>query len=327
MSSGAGAVAEALAGYDDFTDDGDAFRADVLAGLALPQKRIPSKYFYDARGSRLFDRICDLDEYYPTRTEMAILRERAGEIAGLIGPRGFLIELGSGSSTKVRIILDALEQPAAYIPVDISRDHLLESARALAADYPGLPVRPVCADYTAAFELPEASDEHSRIGFFPGSTIGNFPPAEAGAFLARTAGTLGHGSALVIGVDLKKDRARLEPAYNDSEGVTAAFNLNLLARINRELDGSFDLSGFRHEARYEAAKGRVEMHLVSRRAQMVRVAGRAFAFRAGESIHTEDSCKYSVDEFVALASANGWHAERSWTDPEELFSVHFLRAR
>lgn len=317
-------VPEALDGFHDHDADG-AFLDDVLDGLAQPQKSLPCKYLYDAMGSQLFDRICELPSYYPTRIEQAILADRRHDIARLAGPGTALVELGSGSSVKVRTLLDALESPAAYVPIDISRTHLLAAAADLAGDHPGLPVVPVCADYTKPFALPpEAAGP--RLGFFPGSTIGNFEPDEARTFLAGTAETLGPGAGLVVGVDLRKDPAVLGRAYDDPEGVTAAFNLNLLTRINRELDGDFDLDAFVHEARWKEAAGRIEMHLISRADQTVRIAGRAFTFRAGESIFTESSHKYALDGFRSLAETAGWYPVVAWTDPDGLFSVHYLTA-
>lgn len=315
-------VPEELDGFHDHDADG-AFLEDVLHGLEQPQKWLPCKYFYDAHGSQLFDRICALPSYYPTRTEQAILDARRHEIAGLAGAGAALIELGSGSSVKVRTLLDALEQPAAYVPIDISRTHLLAAAADLAGDHPSLCVVPVCADYTRPFPLPpEAAGR--RFGFFPGSTIGNFDREDARTFLAAVAETLGPGAGLVIGADLKKDPAILGAAYDDPEGVTAAFNLNLLARINRELCGDFDLDAFGHEARWNEAAGRIEMHLVSRRAQSVRIGRACFGFRDGESIHTESSHKYTLDGFRALAEEAGWQSLAVWTDPDGLFSVHYL---
>ncbi|MGE0256235.1 MAG: L-histidine N(alpha)-methyltransferase [Alphaproteobacteria bacterium] len=310
----------------EFDHTGDDFQAAVVAGLALPQKRIPSKFFYDEAGSRLFDAICELPEYYPTRSELSVLAARAGEIAALAGPGASLVEFGSGSSVKVRLLLDAMQAPAAYLPVDISREHLLAAARRLAADYPAVPVIPVCADYTRPFELPAVRGERSRVGFFPGSTIGNFSRAEAKGFLESVAGDLGHGAGLLIGVDLRKDAAILRAAYNDAAGVTARFNLNLLVRANRELGADFDADGFAHEARWLEDEGRIEMHLVARHAQTVTVGGRGFAFTKGESIHTEDSHKYSVGEFQTLAAAAGWTPRAHWTDENGLFSVHWLVA-
>lgn len=307
-------------------DGDDAFLADVTDGLSRARKTLPCKYFYDQRGSALFDTICELEEYYPTRTETAILRRHAGEFAGLAGPGAAVVELGSGSSVKVRILLDALEDPAAYVPVDISREHLLASAARLAGDYPGLTVVPVAADYVQGFPLPPVAAPERTLAFFPGSTIGNFEPAEAKAFLGRLARRLGVGSRLLIGVDLKKRRDVLEAAYNDARGVTAAFNLNLLARINRELGGTFDLDGFAHRAFYNETCGRIEMHLVSRRAQTAAVGGRTFRFAEGETIHTENSCKYSLPEFGRLAAGAGWRAVRTWTDEAALFGLLWLQA-
>jgi dimethylhistidine N-methyltransferase len=298
-------------------------RAEVLAGLALPQKRISPKFFYDAEGSRLFDAICELPEYYPTRTEIGILRDHGAEMAGLLGRDALLIELGSGSSLKIRTLLEAL-RPAVYMPVDISREHLLQSAADLAEAFPTLSVHAVCADYSSAFVLPVDDHEHPRAAFFPGSSVGNFDPDAAVVLLSRVGALLGPGGRLLVGVDLRKDMGVLERAYNDADGVTAAFNLNLLARINRELDGNFDLDAFRHQAFFDEALSRIEMHLVSTRAQRVGVAGQAFDFAEGESIHTECSYKYSVEGFHALAAQAGLMPERVWTDPNELFSVHCL---
>jgi dimethylhistidine N-methyltransferase len=304
------------------------FRDAVLAGLGQAQKSLPCKFFYDAEGSRLFDRICDLPEYYPTRTELKLLADRAGEIAGLIGPRARLVEFGSGAGIKIRLLLNALDRPAAYVPVDISRDHLTMAAEDLARDFPALQIAPICADYTKPFALPALSGLRPdvTVGFFPGSTIGNFTPEEARGFLSRARKLLGPGSAMLVGVDLRKDAGILVPAYDDAAGVTAAFNLNLLVRINRELDGTFDLDQFAHEARWNEPLGRIEMHLVSRTDQEVRIGRDRFAFRAGETIHTENSHKYALDEFRALASEAGYKPRAAWTDAAGLFSVHMLDA-
>jgi len=301
-------------------------RAEVLAGLASARKRIAPKFFYDAAGSRLFDAICEAPEYYPTRTEIGILRRDGADMAALLGRDALLVELGSGSSLKIRVLLEAL-RPAVYMPVDISREHLLHSARSLAETFPGLEVHAVCGDYSRPLPLPLKDLDHPRAAFFPGSSIGNFEPPEAERFLRRVGGMLGPGGRLLIGVDLLKDRRVLEAAYNDADGVTAEFNLNLLRRINRELDGDFDLGAFRHDAFFDAAEGRIEMHLISTRAQQVRVAGETFGFRDGESIHTECSYKYSIDGFQALARRAGFDPERVWTDPASLFSVHCLAYR
>jgi L-histidine N-alpha-methyltransferase len=306
----------------------DEFRAAVIAGLSRPQKTLPCKFFYDGEGSRLFDQICALPEYYPTRTELLILEARASTIARLMGSRVRLVEFGSGAGIKIRLLLRALNQPAAYVPVDISRQQLLAAASDLAADFPNLRVAPVCADYTKPFALPAIRGRLSRktAGFFPGSTIGNFTASEATGFLSLTRRLLGPGSLMIVGVDVPKDERMLHAAYNDNAGITAAFNLNLLARIKRELGGSFDLAGFAHEARWNEELSRVEMHLVSTRAQTVDIAGRSFDFAAGETIHTENSHKYSLDRFRNLARDAGYVALEAWTDEQGLFSVHVLRA-
>ena len=315
-----------LHSFHDLEPAVEEFRAAVLGGLSGPQKRIPAKFFYDAEGSRLFEEICGLAEYYPTRTEVGILRRSGGEIAAAIGPDATLVEFGSGSSVKIRSLLDALTSLAAYVPIDISRDHLVATARAVADDYERLAVVPVCADYSGPVVLPPDLPRGRLTGFFPGSSIGNFAPTQAAAFLKQVARLLGPGGGLLIGVDLQKDAAILNAAYNDGLGVTAAFNLNLLARINRELDGDFALDGFDHRACYNAARACIEMHLISNRHQTVTVAGRAFEFQQGETIHTEDSHKYTVESFHALAAAAGWQAESVWTDADRLFSVHYLVA-
>jgi len=303
------------------------FAADLLAGLSATPKRIPPKYFYDPEGSRLFERITGLPEYYPTRTERRILETRARDIARFVPREAVLVEFGSGSSEKVRLLLDSLPALAAYVPVDISAEFLEWGAARLRRDFPGLAVLPVAADFTRPFALPPAVFGRPRAGFFPGSTIGNFEPHEAKEFLRHGARMLGTGSVLVIGVDLVKDSRILNAAYDDAAGVTAAFNLNLLARANRELGAHFDLDAFAHRAFYNAARQRIEMHLVSVRQQTVRVLDRAFAFAPGETIHTENSYKYTLDGFAALASEAGWRPEAVWTDDAQLFSVHVLRAK
>lgn len=304
--------------------DVEPFLDAVLDGLSRPHKEIPCKFFYDANGSRLFERICELDEYYPTRTELDILAEHGDVLASLLPARPLLVEFGSGASVKIRRLLDALDRPAGYVPIDISRDHLLDAAAQVAADYPDMPVRPVHADFTRPFHLPDDLPEGPRIGFFPGSTIGNFHPANAVRMLEDFAAALAARCWLLVGVDLKKEPRILHAAYNDAAQVTAAFNLNLLARINRELDGNFDLDGFRHQATYNAAAGRIEMYLVSCREQQVRVGGRRFHFRTDERIHTENSYKYTLDEFRLIAVAAGYSPVAAFTDPRQLFSVHLL---
>jgi dimethylhistidine N-methyltransferase len=309
----------------DLTPARDSFLSAVLSGLALPQKSIAPKYFYDATGARLFEAICETPEYYPTRTEIAILSDNAAEIAQLVGPRAQIVEYGSGNARKVRLLLDALSDPVAYMPVDISGEHLHAEAEQLARDYPAVEITAVVADITRPFPLPAPRRlPRSVLGLFMGSSIGNFTPEEARAFLAGAARLL-RGGKLLIGVDLKKDEAILNAAYNDAAGVTAAFNLNLLDHINRELGADFDRNAFAHRAFYNAKLGRIEMHLVSQRAQQVHVGGQAFSFAAGETIHTENSYKYTIDEFRTLASRNGWTPVKVWTDPKSLFSVHLLK--
>ena len=302
----------------------DDFRVAVLDGLAQPQKQIPSKFLYDARGSVLFEEICTLEEYYVTRTESALLSQRCGDIAALAGPQVELVELGSGASTKVRMLLDALEEPAAYVAVDIAQDHLEESTQTLAADYPELTVVPLCADFTGDFSLPRHPEAQRRLGFFPGSTIGNFDPTDGVAFLGALRDRLGEDSHLIVGADLKKAPGVLHAAYNDSRGVTAAFNRNLLDRMNRQLGATFTSDAFDHEARYVEDVGRIEMHLVSRIRQTVSVAGEMFAFEPGESIHTENSYKYTLSGFQDLGRRAGWSPVHAWTDDDDLFSIHYL---
>lgn len=301
-----------------------AFHADVISGLSAREKTLPAKYFYDDRGSKLFEQICETPEYYPTRTEVQILRGRAHEIAALIGPQAHLVELGSGPSTKVRILLDAAPQLASYVPVDISSAYLVRTAYAVARDYPDLHVAPVSADFTTKFALPPLIRTGRVFGFFPGSTIGNFSPAEARALLRSFGATLGSGSGLLIGADLKKDRDVLHAAYNDRAGITAAFNLNILQRINRELDGDFDLGAFKHKAIYNEKEGRIEMHLVSLKAQVVRIGTHVFEFEAGETICTEYSYKFAIDDFKSLAASAGYACRAAWTDSKAYFGVFYL---
>ncbi len=311
----------------DYAPAAGAFREDVLRGLRRPDKELPCKYFYDETGSRLFEQICELDEYYLTRVELGIMRAGAAEMARRLGEGCLLIEYGSGSSRKTRLLLDRLRNPAGYVPLDISREHLARSARALAARYPGLVVLPVCADFAEPFALPPTPPAARRVVYFPGSTVGNFGPEEAVALLRRIAALCGPGGGLLIGVDLKKDARVLEPAYNDRKGVTAAFNLNLLARINRELDGDFRLDRFRHRAFYDARHGRIEMQLVSACRQTVRVDGTSVAFHEGESVRTEYSYKYSPDDFRRMAAAAGLDVEQVWVDDGRMFSVQYLSVR
>ncbi|MEM9352569.1 MAG: L-histidine N(alpha)-methyltransferase [Planctomycetota bacterium] len=316
---------ENQAGLLDFEPALETFYDEVVEGLEQEQKSLPCKYFYDARGSQLFDQICELEEYYVTRTELSIMREYAGEMAEQIGPRVMLVEYGSGSSVKTRILLDHLHEPVAYVPVDISREHLEQSAANLSRLYPEVEVLPVCADFTEEFELPVSEDvaTHNAV-YFPGSTIGNFRPDEAQAMLERIVRLCGCGGGLLLGVDLQKDTATLESAYNDSEGVTAAFNLNLLTRINRELGADIVVDRFEHRAEYNSELNRIEIHLVSRCDQTVTVGDREFEFLAGESIHTENSHKYTVEGFAELAAAAGLTLRRHWSDSLNRFAVmHF----
>jgi dimethylhistidine N-methyltransferase len=310
----------------DVPAETEIFAADVFRGLSRQQKSLPCKYFYDEEGSRLFDAICALEEYYPTRTEIGLLRDFGPDIAQHVGRGVSLIEFGCGSLVKTRLLLDALADAALYVPIDISHEHLLREAAVLNDEYARLEVIPVVADFTRGVSLPAkaAAAGRKRVAFFPGSTVGNFDHAEAARFLGRVARLAGRGGGLLIGVDLKKDEETLVRAYDDSRGVTAAFNLNMLARINRELEGDFDLAAFRHVALYDAGMGRIEIHLESLHAQTARVLGRAFHFRAGETIHTENSYKYSVEEFRALAASAGFRSAKTWVDGKNLFSIHYL---
>jgi dimethylhistidine N-methyltransferase len=315
----------ALAKAHRFEEQTSALARDVVDGLSQHPKRLPPKYFYDAAGSELFEQITLLPEYYPTRTEVSILRERGSAIAALVPNGAALVEFGAGATTKVRLLLNECAF-AAYVPVDISGDFLKAQADALRRDFPGLAVLPVTADFTAPFALPEAIAGKPKIGFFPGSTIGNFEPHEACAFLRTARDILGQNAGMIVGVDLEKDDRVLYEAYNDKAGVTARFNLNLLNRINRELGGNFDPSAFTHRAIYNRERHRIEMHLISRKAQTVRVLGRSFSFRTGETIHTENSYKYSLERFAALARGSGWAPRACWTDSAGMFSVHALVA-
>jgi len=302
--------------------------AEVLRGLRQSPKVLSPKFFYDDRGSQLFDRITELPEYYLTRTEIAIMREHIGEIVSLIGPQASLIEFGSGSSTKTRILLENLDCLAAYVPVDISRDHLAAASEALASEFPHIEVLPVAADFTQPFDLPQPAIMPLRnIVYFPGSTIGNFSPGAAQALLSVMHEEAKEGGALLIGVDLEKDRKILERAYNDSVGVTAEFNLNMLRRLNDDFSANFDLDRFEHRAVYKESPGRIEMHLVSTCSQNVRVAGEIFHFDEGQSIRTECSHKYTPGEFEEMAGRAGFSVHRVWMDPERLFSVQYCLQR
>jgi len=303
-----------------------AFESDVLEGLRSTPKHVPAKYFYDATGSQLFERITELPEYYPTRCEMKMLRDHAADIARLIPEGAALVEFGSGSSKKARILLRAAPKLAAYVPVDICREMIEQEAAELRPDFPQLKVLPVTADICKPFALPdEARVALARIGFFPGSTIGNFEPHEASAFLHNAANILGAGATLIIGVDLIKSAEVLNDAYNDKAGITAKFNLNLLTRINRELAGTFRLNTFEHHAFYNRERHRIEMHLASLKRQKVKVAGETIDFQAGETIHTENSYKYSVESLAALARGVGWVSAGAWIDARKYFSIQAFK--
>jgi dimethylhistidine N-methyltransferase len=317
--------APALTKAQHFDEHASVFARDVIDDLSQQPKRLSPKYFYDAAGSELFEQITLLPEYYPTRTELTILRDRGRAISAIVPDGAALVEFGAGATTKVRLLLNECSF-GAYVPVDISGDFLKAQADALRADFPGLDVHPVAADFTTPFVLPEAVSMMPKVGFFPGSTLGNFEPHEASAFLRGARGILGNGARMVIGVDLEKDERVLYKAYNDAAGVTARFNLNVLHRINRELGGNFDISAFMHRAIYNRDRHRIEMHLISKKALTARVLGRNFSFRPGESIHTESSYKYSLERFTALARGSGWTPLESWTDPAGMFSVHALVA-
>ncbi|TLG78784.1 L-histidine N(alpha)-methyltransferase [Methylocystis sp. B8] len=302
----------------------DDFAVSVLEGLSRRRKSLPCRFFYDATGSALFEEITRLPEYYPTRVEIGILEANATQMLKGKSEETVLVEFGSGSSIKTEILLRELPELYAYAPVDISESALSDARKRLTVRFPRLNIQPAAADFSHPIELPIELAKRPRLGFFPGSTIGNFGPAEATQLLRAMRGTLSPSGRLIIGVDLKKDVRQLVQAYNDANGVTAAFNLNLLARINRELDGTFDLNNFRHAAIYEPFEGRIEMHLISSSDQDVWVKGRRFRFRAGETIHTENAYKYTIEEFHLMAQSAGWAPQRVWTDEANLFSVHEL---
>ncbi len=306
------------------TPDAEEVRS-IIEGLSLPEKMISPKYFYDEAGSRLFDEITKLPEYYPTQTELGIMRQNVDEIAALAGEQASLIEFGSGSSMKTHVLLQNLHSLAAYVPVDISEDHLLASAEALRGDYPHIEIIPVVADFTKPFDLPTpAIMPVKNIVYFPGSTIGNFPHDEAKALLEVMYTEAGSNGALLIGVDLQKDSGILERTYNDSAGVTAAFNRNMLTHINREFGSDFDVDTFRHDALYNSNEGRIELRLIAETAQTVRLGDATIEIAAGEGILTEYSHKYTLDGFAALAASAGFAVERVWTDERKLFSVQYL---
>jgi L-histidine Nalpha-methyltransferase len=319
------AVAEPQRGLSRKKDEHEDFAAAVLEGLDHPPRSIPCRFFYDARGCELFEEITQLEEYYPTRVETALLEAHGKEIGALAGMGSALIEFGSGSSRKTSLLISALRNLVAYIPIDVAAESLQEALGWLSLRHRGLAMEPVVADFTKPVVLPKIARARPKLGFFSGSTIGNLTHDEARAFLKNAARLLGRGSRFLIGVDLKKPTSILLPAYDDARGVTAAFNLNLLARINRELDGNFDLSRFAHEAIYNAREGRIEIYVVSLAEQKVSVLGREFRFTTGERIHTENSHKYTVRELQDLARGSGWSPVKAWTDADELFSLHLLK--
>ncbi len=312
--------------FYDFYPQFSSMLSEVLEGLSESPKTLPPKFFYDETGSQLFDEICNLEEYYPTRTEMSILEDYADEISQLCGEDATLIELGSGSSQKIRILLDAM-RPLAYLPLDISRDHLISSSHQLAKDYPWLEVHAACVDYSTAWKLPYHSDKGRRIAFFPGSSIGNFTPEDACILLKEVAQLVGKGGNLLIGVDRIKDISTLENAYNDAKGVTAQFNLNLLNRLNQELNCNFNIEDFSHRAFFNKQQNRIEMHLISEKEQTVEISGKRFSFRADETLHTENSYKYSYHSFLELADSAGFKCRQHWCDEKQWFSVFLLEVK
>lgn len=315
---------QALTVDDQTPEHAEALR-ELQNGLSRPDKWISSIYFYDSRGSVLFDQITELPEYYLTRTEAAIMQAHGADMARQIGPDALVIEPGSGAGEKIRLLLGALDNPVAYVPVEIAREHLSNSAEALARDFPDLEVLPVWADFTRSLEIPEPSRAaRHKVVYFPGSTLGNFEPDDAVALLRNFASMVGEGGAALIGVDLAKKASSIEPAYNDSAGVTAAFNLNMLVHLNRRFGSDFEPENFMHEAFYNPGEGRVEMHLKSRREQDVHLGGKTIHIAKGESIHTESSYKYSDERFAVLAERGGFRLVKTWKDPEELFSVRYL---
>lgn len=309
--------------FHDLHPTANDLRADVLAALSTTPRVIPPKYFYDQKGSQLFDEITSTEDYYPTRTETQILKNYARDIAAHVGTGSLLVEPGGGSCSKVRLLLEGL-RPCAYVPMDISKDHLWVAAERTAAEFPWLEVHAACTDFTQTMVLPDNMPAGKRVAFFPGSSIGNFHPEEAVKFLTTIAAMVRSGGYLLIGVDVKKDPQILQLAYNDVAGVTAKFNLNLLARINRELSANFDLSAWQHQAFYNKELGRIEMHLRSMLQQVVCIDDHEFFFDADETIHTENSYKYDVEEFQALAGRAGFASEHVWTDENNLFSVHLF---
>lgn len=310
----------------DFSPRSSDVLEEVLRGLYQEKKELPPKLLYDKKGSDIFDEICDLPEYYPTRSEKEILTRNAFEMSALIGPDALIIEPGAGVGEKIRLLLPYFESPAGYMPVEISKETLIDMSAEIASIFPEIKLYPVCADFTQSFNLDDIHVEEAskKVIFFPGSTIGNFTPSEAGSFLERMGEVVGEGGGLLIGVDMKKDSEILNKAYDDAQGVTAAFNLNLLQRLNSEIRTDFDAQAFRHRAYYNQDLGRVEMHLESLRDQTVRIDGKKVFFKAGETIHTESSYKYAVEEFIDLAKRAGWSSVKNWQDEGNLFSVYYF---
>jgi dimethylhistidine N-methyltransferase len=304
----------------------DGFLKDVLEGLSGSPKSLPSKYFYDAEGSRLFEAITALPEYYPTRTETALLQRIAPELSAHIPDGATLVEFGSGASVKTRLVLDAAPQIARYVPIDISRTALAEAAEALRRDYPALTIQPLVGDFTQALQLPRSPGEGPRIGFFPGSTLGNFGPRQSERLLTDARALLGDGSRFFVGIDLVKDEATLVAAYDDAAGVTAAFNRNVLVRVRRELAAEVDPDAFDHRAVWNAAERRIEMHLAARIDLVIHVEGRRFEMKAGETIHTENSRKFDLDDFAAEAGAGGWRVETAWREADPAYALVLLAA-
>mgnify|MGYP000695878562 CR=1 FL=1 len=317
-----------IAYFTDLEPELADFREAVLTGLAATPKVLPAKFFYDEEGSHLFNAICETEDYYVTRTELSIFEAAAADIAARVGPDAVIVEYGCGSAVKIKTLLGILDNPAEYVGIDISREHLLFTIEEIADEFPDLRIGGVCADFVGGFKFPPEAGEGDGtwLGFFPGSTIGNQTPDEAVDLLGHIHDQLAGGGALLMGVDLRKDEAVLRRAYNDSEGVTAAFNLNVLHRINRELGAEIDVDGFSHEAVYNSDKGRVEMHLRADRAQDVAIGDQIFSFAEGETIHTENSYKFTLDQFRDIANRAGFEVEAVWTDPKNWFSVQYLTA-
>lgn len=314
---------------DGFCPNSSAILREVLAGLSKSQKSLPAKLLYDKRGSELFEKICLLKEYYPSRAEIEILKKHAREIARMVGPEAFIIEPGSGAGDKIRLLLPHLEDPKGYIPIEISKEILARMTKEISVEFPKLNLRPICVDFNQDLEMPNslASEKGKKVVFFPGSTIGNFTPRDAISFLKKIAKLIGKDGGLVIGVDLKKDPIILKNAYDDPYGVTADFNMNLLDRLNREASAGFDLNSFEHHAVYDEEQGRVEMHLMSKSTQLVKVSETVFRFKEGETIHTENSYKYTIDEFISLCAKAKMSIRKFWKDSQNQFCVYYFEKK